>query len=273
MKRRKRDTVELLALILLLLMPSVLHAWAREGHEIVAIIAEHRLQPDIREVVTALLEGTTFVEASMWADQVRAKETAAWHYVNIPIDNDTYDANRHCPKEHCVIGQIERFRRVLGNKDAGFSKRQKALKYLIHFIGDLHQPLHAGDNQDRGGNDVQLEFLGQTINPYNHKPWNLHAVWDSGILEAHDRDARHYAQRLNAWLGSHPEEEKAFQDGSVLDWAMESHNIAKERVYVIPEDRKLGEGYYQANLPVVDQQLAKAGVRLAKLLNEALRKK
>ena len=152
------------------------------------------------------------------------------------------------------------------------SAKDKRLSSILFTLCDLHQPLHAGDNQDRGGNDVQLEFLGQTINPYNHKPWNLHAVWDSGILEAHDRDGRHYAQRLNAWLGSHPEEEKAFQDGSVLDWAMESHNIAKERVYVIPEDRKLGEGYYQ--------QYARGGsavgegrVRLAKLLNEALRKK
>ena len=108
---------------------------------------EHRLQSDIRDVVTVLLEGTTIVEASMWADQVRVIETAAWHYVNIPIANDSYDANRNCPKEQCVIGQIERFRRVLGNKDAAFGKRQKALKYLIHFLGDLHQPLHAGDNQ------------------------------------------------------------------------------------------------------------------------------
>src|SRR6476661_2947942 len=249
MKRRTRDTVELLAFILLLLMPSVLHAWAREGHEIVAIIAEHRLQPDIREVVTALLGGTTFVEASMWADQVRAKETAAWHYVNIPIDNDTYDADRHCQKEQCVIGQIERFRRVLGNKDADFSKRQKALKYLIHFLGDLHQPLHAGDNHDRGGNDVQVEFLGQAINPYNHKLWNLHAVWDSGILEAHDRDAYHYAKRLSALVDLQPE--GAFLDGSVADWAMESHQIAKEHVYMLPDNRKLGEDYLRINVTVI----------------------
>jgi nuclease S1 len=156
-------------------------------------------------------------------------------------------------------------------RTAEFKKRQKALKYLIHFVGDLHQPLHAGDNHDRGGNDVQVEFLGQTINPYNRKPWNLHAVWDSGILEEHDRDAHHYADRLNAWLRS--QLEGAFQDGSVVDWAVESHDIAKDHVYVLPENRKLGDDYYRANVPVVDQQLAKAGVRIAKLLNEALRKK
>ncbi len=105
-----------------------------------------------------------------------------------------------CPGDQCVIGQIERFSKVLADPAAETKKRQKALKYLIHFVGDLHQPLHAGDNHDHGGNDVQVEFLGQTINPYTRKPWNLHSVWDSGILEEHDRDAHHYAERLNGWL-------------------------------------------------------------------------
>lgn len=252
------------------LVPSSGHAWSREGHEIVALIAEQRLQPDVRDAVNTLLGGSSFAEASMWADKVRNKQTGPWHYVNIPISDSKYDAKRMCRNNQCVIGQIERFRKVLANPAANFEKRQKALKYLIHFVGDLHQPLHAGDNHDHGGNDVQVEFLGETINPYSRKPWNLHAVWDSGILEAHDRDAHHYAERLNIWLQSQPE--GAFQDGSVVDWAMESHQIAKEHVYALPEDRKLGEEYYRANVPVVDQQLAKAGVRLAKLLNDGLLK-
>jgi hypothetical protein len=204
----------------------------------------------------------------MWADKVRGKETAAWHYVNIPINENSYDADRHCPKQQCVIAQIERFRRVLANPAEIFKKRQKALKYLIHFVADLHQPLHAGDNHDRGGNDVQVEFHGQTINPYNHKPWNLHAVWDSGILEAQDRDAQHYAERLNVWLKSQPGD--PFQDGSVVAWAMESHDVAREHAYRLSDKRTLGEDYFQNNLPIVDQQLAKAGVRLAKLLNDSL---
>ena len=124
---------------------------------------------------------------------------------------------------------------------------------------------------DHGGNDVEVEFIGETMDPYRRKPWNLHAVWDSGILEVGDRDARHYAERLNVWLNTQPE--GAFQNGSVVDWAMESHDIARDHVYTLPDDRKLGEGYYRANAPVVDQQLAKAGVRLAKLLNDALGKK
>jgi hypothetical protein len=89
-------------------------------------------------------------------------------------------------------------------------------------------------------------FLARRINPYNRKPWNLHAVWDSGLLEAHDRDSRHYADRLNIWLKTQPE--TAFMEGSVVDWAMESHQIAKDHVYVLSDDRKLGNDSYQANV-------------------------
>jgi hypothetical protein len=234
-----------------LLIPSSLYAWAREGHEIVAMIAEPRLHQDVRHAVVALLGGTTFIEAASWVDKIRNQQTAPWHYVNIDIAENKYDPARDCPKNQCVIGQIERFRHVLDNPHGDVRKRQKALKYLIHFVGDLQQPLHAGDHHDRGGNDVQVDFLGETINPYNRKPWNLHAVWDSGILETHDRDARHYAARLNAWLRTQPH--GAFQDGSVVDWAMESHHIAKEHVYALPQNRQLGENYYRANMPVVDE--------------------
>src|SRR4029078_3798955 len=167
---------------MLLFIPSTLHAWAREGHEIIAMLAEKRLRPDVRDAVGALLEGTSFIEAATWADQVRNEQTAPWHYVNIDIAESQYDAACVCPHNQCVIGQIERFIKVLVNPAAEFKKRQKALKYLILFIGDLHQPLHAGDNHDRGGNNVQVEFMGETINPYNRKPWNLHAVSDKSML-------------------------------------------------------------------------------------------
>jgi hypothetical protein len=257
--------------LVLLLFPSSLYAWGREGYEIVAIIAEQRLEADVREQTAALLEGTAFIRAAIWADQVRNEQTAPWHYVNISIADTEYDASQVCPKDQCVIAQIERFRNTLANQAASFKKRQKALKYLIHFVGDLHQPLHAGDNHDRGGNDVRVEFLGQTLNSYSHKPWNLHAVWDSALVEQQDPDAPHYAGRLVGWLNAQPE--GAFQDGSVVDWAMESHDVSKDHVYALPENRKLGEDYVRTKVPVVDQQLIKAGVRLAKLLNEALRKR
>jgi len=218
-----------------------------------------------------LLDGTSFVEASTWADQVRNDETAPWHYVNIELKETEYEATRSCPQDQCVIGQIERFRGVLADETADGRKRQEALKYLIHFVGDLHQPLHTANQNDRGGTLTEVEFLGQTLDPFRDSSWTLHAVWDSGIVGERDPNAEHYAERLNEWLASRSKH--TFEDGSVVDWAMESHQIAKEHVYVLPEDRKLGAEYYRANVTVVDQQLAKAGTRLARLLNEAIAKK
>jgi len=257
--------------LVMFLVPSSLYAWGKTGHEIVAILAEQRLEPEVRKEVAALLDEMTFVEASMWADRVRSKETAPWHYVNIPIEAEAYEPTVHCAKGQCVIAQIERFRAVLANPTAGFKKRQKALKYLIHFIADLHQPLHAGDNHDRGGNDVVVEFLGQTMDPYRKKPWNLHAVWDSGLIDTRQTDAQQYAVRLRDDLTA--AEIARYEGGSVVDWAMESHRVAKEHVYQLPEDSRLGEEYVKASVSVVDHQLAKAGVRLARMLNESLTKR
>jgi hypothetical protein len=253
----------------IVLSSSVLHAWAPEGHEIIALVAEQRLEPSARKSVQALLGRTLLTEAANWADQVRNQQTAPWHYVNIEISENQYEPAKHCPNNQCVIGQIERFRRVLANRSASVRQRQKALKYLIHFIGDLHQPLHAGENHDRGGNDVQVEFLGQTTNPFNRKPWNLHAVWDSGILERYDPDPRRFADTLRVWLESRSDQ--TLLSGSVADWAMQSHDIARDHAYDFPSDRKLGEEYYTRNVPIVSEQLARAGARLAHILNLALR--
>lgn len=261
----------LVLMFVLILLPSSLHAWGREGHEIIALLAEQRLIPEVREKAYRLLDGTSFIEAATWADQVRTDETSPWHYVSIELAEIEYNPARVCHQDQCVIGKIQQFQRVLADDTANVRKRQEALKYLIHFVGDLHQPLHAANQNDRGGTQAEVEFLGQTIDPFRGGPWTLHAVWDSGIVGERDPDARHYAERLNEWLASQPRH--AFEDGSVVDWAMESHQIAKEHVYAMPEDRKLGEEYIRANGSVVDHQLAKAGVRLARLLNEAFAEK
>jgi hypothetical protein len=253
---------------LFLAVAATVQAWAPEGHEIIAIVAEQRLEPTTRKAVEALLQGASFVKAANWADQVRNKQTAPWHYVNIELSETQYEPAKHCPNNQCVIGQIQRFRKTLADPSVPHAKRRKALKYLIHFIGDLHQPLHAGENHDRGGNDVPVQFMGQMMNPFSKKPWNLHAVWDSGILEQSDPDPHHVAVTLNIWLESRSE--KAFLTGSVADWAMQAHDIARDHAYDLPVDRKLDEDYVTRNLPLVSEQLARAGARLAYILNQAL---
>lgn len=256
--------------LVLVLQCSPVHAWDAIGHAIVAMLAEERLTPHARAAITTLLGGQSMGDVSSWPDQVRNQQTAPWHYVNIEIEETQYEPDRHCPDRQCVVGQIERFRQTLANPSINSENRQKALKYLVHFVGDLHQPLHAGQNHDRGGNDVKVEFLGQMVNPFTKKPWTLHQVWDHGLLDQYAPDAKQAVTQIDQYLMAQNEAELA--RGSVIEWAMQSHDEARDHVYTFSVDRHLGTDYVQRNLPVVEAQLARAGVRLAALLNTALAK-
>jgi hypothetical protein len=237
------------------------------GHTVVALVAESRLTSATRTAVSVLLDQEVLSEVASWADHVRTKQTAPWHYVNIEIDETQYDPDRHCPAQQCVIGQIERFRQTLADSAIGIEKRRKALKYVVHFIADLHQPLHAGQRQDRGGNDVKVEFLRQIFNPVTKKPWNLHQVWDNGLLSRYAPESSLAVQQLNQWLAT--QDEIALAQGSVVEWAIESHDVARDDVYRFPPSNRLDDDYARRMLPIVEAQLAKAGVRLAAVLNTA----
>jgi hypothetical protein len=251
--------------LVVLLQGTILQAWDAKGHAIVARLADERLTPAARAAVSELLQGQSLEEVASWADQVRNQQTAPWHYVNIEMDETQFEPDRHCPNRHCVIGQTERFRETLANTSINPAKRQKALKYLVHFVADLHQPLHAGQNHDRGGNDVKVEFLGQTVNPFTKKPWNLHQVWDNGLLDQYAADVKQATAQLNEWLAA--QQEAGLSRGSVTDWAMQSHDLARDHAYTFAADKRLEEQYVKHNLPIVEAQLARAGVRLASLLN------
>jgi hypothetical protein len=254
------------------LLPARLHAWGGEGHRIVALLAQERLTDEAKAQVVELIGPDLLVSVATWADAIRDENTEAWHYVNIPRRAQGYDPDRHCPKEDCVVAQVERFRSILANPANGKEERARALKFLVHFLGDLHQPLHCGDKRDRGGNEIKVTFFEQREREYNgtRYPWNLHAVWDTGLIEHTGLNEQQYAEKLNAWLQSKSMEE--LQRGTSETWAMECHEAAVKYAYVYPKGRKLGDAYFKKALPVVDESLAKAGVRLARVLNEALRR-
>ena len=258
-------TVTSTTVFLVLLLCPPLHAWDSMGHTLVALVAESRLTSATRAAVSALLEQESLGDVASWADHVRTKQTAPWHYVNIEIEETQYVPDRHCPEQQCVIGQIDRFRRTVGDRSVDIEKRRKALKYVVHFIADLHQPLHAGQRHDRGGNDVKVEFLGQTANPSTGKPWNLHQVWDHALVARYAPDAPQAVQQLTRWLASQDKESLA--QGSVVEWAIESHDLARDHVYAFSSTNTLDEDYVSRMLPLVEAQLAKAGVRLAAVLN------
>jgi nuclease S1 len=261
---RPRHYAVILLALLMTAGPAL--GWGPEGHRAVAMIAAKNLTPEARDKVQAMLTPhDTLAALSVWADDVREEhsETGPWHYIDIPLAASTVDMEHACQAGNCVVAKIAEFESVLKIKSNDPALRREALEFVVHFVGDLHQPLHCADNNDQGGNKVQVIFFGQ--------PGNLHAVWDGGII----RREKQYGAQLAAALESRitPDQRAAWARGSVEDWAMESHALAVKVAYgklppaVTPN---LADDYVNATLPVVEEQIEKAGIRLAHLLNEAL---
>lgn len=242
------------------LLPVPAHAWGTRAHRIVARIAIAHLSHDARQQLSHLTDSRSLVEIADDADRWRETrpETRPWHYVNIPFDASHYNAVRDCPTNDCVVAAVNKYQRILADRSHGMEANREAIVFLVHLIADAHQPLHCINNNDRGGNDTAVVFFG--------RPTNLHAVWDSELLLRTHLGERAYVHRLTKWLASHNLAE--LQRGTIVDWVLEAHHLARTRAYNLPPDRKLRSGYYQANLPIIDSQLAKAGVRLAQVLNE-----
>ncbi len=218
-----------------LLMSPVAHGWGPEGHHIVARLALQRLAPEAKAAAQDLLGTEDFVAVATWADEVRSErpETYNWHFVDIPFGEFHYDANRDCkptPQGDCVVAALERERRALADVSLPVARRREALKWVIHLMGDLHQPLHAIDNHDRGGNDVMVTMVGQPPPPPGQRV-NLHAVWDSRLIGVKNPDEVGYLDTLTA----------EFTGQRILGvpidfvgWAEQSHQIAVEYAYQYP---------------------------------------
>ena len=236
--------------------------WWDLGHRIVARLAESRLTPHTREAVRDILDGQNLADASVWADNIRQYRHDAdkLHYVNIPLAATRYVPGRHCPGGQCIIAAIEQERHLLADPAASADERAEALRFLIHFMGDLHQPLHVGDNGDRGGNQRAVIFLGHAT--------DLHKVWDGELIDSSVADQAEYFESLRRRMDSL--DVKVLEAGTVVDWAMEGHRIAAEHAYRLPRDGRIGRAYLRANRPIRARALLAGGVRLAKVLNEAL---
>jgi len=271
---------KLIALLLLAtLLPTQLPAWGPKGHAIVADLAQSRLSPSARANLQLLLGNDTLASISTWADQVRKErdESFGWHFVDIPKDAAGFSQPRDCfrPQDkhkdaatdhhNCVVDRIEMFQKTLADGNASRESRLEALKWLVHFVGDLHQPLHAVE-EARGGNDIKLSVFGSSkCGDYD---CNLHWAWDSLLLEHTGVSEEDYVRRLNELIAQKHLEKQA--GGSAVDWANESHQQARR--LVDPRPVTIDEAYYQANIELVNEKLALAGVRLAALLNATLGK-
>ena len=243
--------------VALMSLPTAAPAWGPEGHRIVAQIAADHLQPPAAQAIAALLAGEpepTLAGIANWADETKSRESGPLHYINFPRGTCRFVVDRDCPDGHCVIAAIERSVATLGNRTETTAARNEALKNLVHFVGDLHQPLHAGRAEDRGGNTVQLQWHGEGA--------NLHQLWDSLLIKDIDGDWRRQAARLesrSATVGGKP--------GDSAEWAREScATVAAAGFYPassVPDE----QAYLRRWRPILDQRLSLAGLRLAALLN------
>ncbi|MDQ3606285.1 MAG: S1/P1 nuclease [Gemmatimonadota bacterium] len=266
--------ISLCAIFLLLgMLPERGYGWGAEGHRIVCEIAWQRLTPAARQLVGDLLRGEpdpVFARSCTWADEVRGtthRHTAAYHYINIPAGADRTDLQRDCgdAERRCVTWAIHHYARRLADRSLSPQERNEALKFVAHFVGDLHQPLHAGRPEDLGGNRVTVNFFGDAGTA--ERPLNLHSVWDSGILRRAELSWPESAQMLDAQIS--PVDAQRWESLDLIGWTDESFRIADQYAYgALPRDGIIANGYYRPALGFSEVQLQKAGVRLAFLLNQ-----
>jgi hypothetical protein len=261
----------LVSLLVLATRPTPVLAWGAEGHKVIALIALHELSPIAKRRIQELIGGDlsgSLEDASVWADRVRfyRRETGPWHYVDIEITNRAYDRLRDCPDDDCVVEQIGHDLRALENQSLDQESKTEALKFLIHFVGDIHQPLHCADNHDRGGNEIYIVA--------GRRHANLHEIWDADVVDALGRDAEVVAPTLIANITDI--DRRAWSRGGPADWANESFALAKSEIYrrigdpVAYSTVMLPSGYARSEDGVAAIQLERAGVRLAMLLNQVL---
>ena len=277
----------LFLLAALLLAPTPALAWWEYGHGTTARIALMSVRPGTRAQVERLLSKSrlldtptcpvrTIEEASVWADCIkklkdRFSYASSWHYQNVNVCRP-FDQEGACKDGNCVSAQIERNARLLADKTLPDRERLQALAFLVHFVGDLHQPMHAGDRDDLGGNRFGADYgliSGKT---------NLHTIWD-GYLQ--DRAISTPVGEARGILGELTAEERAaMPGGTVTDWAQESWQISRDLAYgsllpdpcaPVPATRPVvTEPLTQRLIPTVRRQIARGGLRLARLLDEAL---
>jgi S1/P1 Nuclease len=262
-----RRVVTALAVLFVALVPSFSWGWGREGHRIVATVAEDHLDETTKVMIQSLIGNNHLYSVATWADDIRKErhDTAPWHYVDIPLGS-TYHADRDCsPPKNCVVVKIADFVKILTDKQASRDDRAEALKFVVHFVGDIHQPMHAV-GEAKGGNGIHVSFLES--NRCGRYECNLHGVWDSDLIEHTGLTREEYARHEEQLIGT--DKLAALAGGIPEEWANESHQLAQAAW--VPDGTDLNERYYDKQIKVVDRRMALAGLRLAKLLNDSIGK-
>jgi hypothetical protein len=239
-------------------------SWFDKGHRVVGLIAEANLAPRARKEIEKILPpGMSLADAAVWPDHEgrSIRDFDPLHYASIPENARGYDQARDCPERNCMVEAAKWFLSVAADRTAPIMARRIALYYLAHLIGDMHQPLHAGRAADRGGTQISVSYRGQTT--------HLHFFWDSDLVDLEGTSAEEIAGRLSA--GTTAEDRLKWQAGDPAQWTDESFKLVHSHAYSTGTSSELSDDYVEKARPVVRTRLTQAGLRLAWLLNEALK--
>ena len=245
------------SLVLVSILPSF--GWGQTGHRVVGEIATSQLKPCTEKKIAAILQGESLAMCSTWMDEVKSDKAYdhwdPWHYCTIG-DHQSY-AEAGTPSQGDILMKLDEITRELETKKFKHGGEANAIKILVHLLGDLHQPLHVGRGDDKGGNDFKIKYFGKSS--------NLHRIWDSDLIDGTQLSYTEYSQHLLRTTTQ--DRVKQHQSGSYLDWANESKALRMAGIYPPADLENLSYQYGYENYSRLEDRLVQAGVRLAMVLN------
>lgn len=233
--------------------------WSKTGHRTIGEVAENHLNGRAKRAIKKILNGESLALVSTFADEIKADRSfshfSPWHYVNFPADKKYTDLSPSSNGD--LVTGIAKCIEIVKDKNSSDADKTFYLKLLVHLVGDLHQPMHAGEAKDRGGNDIQIQWFQEGT--------NLHRLWDRNLIDSFGMGYSELAENLPTLTRK---EKKTIQEGNVLTWLQESKLLANELYGSVKVGEKLGYQYSYKYTGLVRSQLQKGGLRLAKILND-----
>jgi hypothetical protein len=254
---------KLLSISLVSVLAVTLISWGWAGHKTVATIAYNHLTPKSKDVVKALLGDTSLADVASWADEILSqpayKSTAPEHYLNLPLGLNyaSFEKEVQSQDKDNVYKALLKNEQILKAQMSTKEERAVALKFIVHFIGDLHQPMHISRAEDKGGNTIQVQFDG--------KGTNLHSLWDSKLI---GKEGKTFEKMSIDYDKATPAQVKQWQNDSMMKWLFESYQISSKLYSEVEKNNKLDDAYYNAHISIINERIEKAGIRLAGVLNK-----
>ena len=237
-------------------------SWGFFGHKTVATIAENHLTPEAKTAIKVLLGTESLVDVASWADEVRNqpeyKSTAGWHFVNLPVglSRSQFKDSIQAIKNENLLTALALNESIIRDSAATKAQKTVALKFIIHLVGDAHQPMHVSRAEDKGGNTIQVQFDG--------KGTNLHSLWDSRLLDHQGLSILQLSEKNDVGKSK----TRKWQRATPIDWLFESYKISSKLYEEVAQNNKLDEAYYQSHIGIVNKRIEIGGIRLAGVLNE-----